>query len=127
MEYALRPFLLLRADPPSKKMAINYFNRGQVTRRYGFDLGFMTKLLKDTFVMKKSVMKKVPALLSHLKKVSKGIFKKLILRNWNDLEKKYYQLFSLVRLLERILRSKKCIEVWLNFIRCPSSRRIFLR
>ena len=63
-------------------------------------------------MIKKSDTKRTPSILNYLQRTSRAITKKLVFRNISDLEKKYYQMFSLAHRLDRIEKSAKYIDAW---------------
>eukprot|EP00800_Vazella_pourtalesii_P001495 TRINITY_DN11355_c0_g1_i1.p1 TRINITY_DN11355_c0_g1~~TRINITY_DN11355_c0_g1_i1.p1 ORF type:complete len:800 (-),score=74.36 TRINITY_DN11355_c0_g1_i1:120-2519(-) len=102
--------------PGIDETGINDYDRGQDTRRYGFDMGFMSKLLKDTFTIEKSSTRKLPSFMSFLRKVSDRTSKKLLFQHEATLKKRHYQLYSLAHRLDRIEKAGKYIEAWVTAV-----------
>ena len=62
-----------QSRPSIEETGINDYDRGNDNRRYGFDLGFMSKILKETFMLKKSDTKRTPSVLTYLQRTSGAI------------------------------------------------------
>ena len=98
--------------PTIEETGMNDYDRATDSRRYGFDMGFVTKIMNQEFVFKKSSARKRPSLLSFLRKFTKNSPRKLIQQHKTALHRKHNQLFSLAHRLDRIERAGKYIEAW---------------
>lgn len=98
--------------PLLDEAGINDYDRGQDTRRYGFDMGFMSKLLRDTFTIEKGGTVRDQSILNFLKQIGSKISKKLLFQQEPILQKRHFQLYPLAHRLDRIEKCGKYIEAW---------------
>ena len=95
-----------------EETGINDYRTAADTRRYGFDLGFMTELTNQEFILKRSSTQKIPCFLTFITKIANRIGTSTLLRSSETLRRKHFAVFSLAHRLDRMDKCKKYIDAW---------------
>ncbi|KAI6660764.1 hypothetical protein LOD99_10271 [Oopsacas minuta] len=111
----LNPFHAKESRPDVSELGVNeYSTLNEDNRRYGFDTGFLRRIIQENLRFRPSPSHRPQTLVKFLKNRTNKFITSTLLRKTKDIQRKYSQLFSLGHRLDRMGKSRKYVEAWVT-------------